>query len=242
MNGSILPLVEADDVKLAGGKGAALSRLIKAGFNVPPGFVVTTVAGKEATKEILDEFDKLGVELVAVRSSATTEDGARDAWAGQFDTFLNVKRQGLIEAIEKCRLSASSDRARSYAESRGLQTGAVAVVVQKMVRPTTAGVAFSIHPVTQAKDQLVIEVVIGLADQLVSGTITPDTYIIDKKSGVIIEKHLISQQILDDKDLKVLADTIKKVEADFHFPVDVEWAFAGDELFILQSRPITTLG
>lgn len=240
--GKILPLVEAKDTKLVGGKAKALGELIKAGFNVPAGFVITTKATADDFESILEEFDKLGTHNVAVRSSAVAEDGSNDAWAGQMDTFLNVKRDGLKDAVEKCWRSAGSARAKAYAEQKGLNAGKVAVIVQKMVPATVSGVSFSAHPVTSDKNQIVIEAVDGLAEKLVSGVVTPDTYVLDKKSHKIAEKHLVAAQILSDQKIVELAQAIVQIENHFNFPVDVEWSFAGDELFILQSRPVTTLG
>ena len=236
----ILPLAGAGDVKLAGGKGASLSRLIGAGFNVPAGFVITSnVAGGEA---ILGAFDKLGAEKVAVRSSAMAEDGSKDAWAGQLDTFLNVTRDKLLEKVSACFDSAESERAKAYASQKKISSGDVAVIVQAMVPSEISGVAFSAHPVTNNRGQVVIEAVKGLGESLVSGKVTPDTYIVNKSSGAILEKHLNATQILDEKQIDTLTESVRKIEDIFGFPVDVEWAFAEGKLFILQSRPITTLG
>ncbi len=241
----MIQLSEADEVKLAGGKGAALAKMIQAGFRVPDGFVITTAAeimDESLTDEILAAFDKLGAKKVAVRSSAIAEDGQKDAWAGQFDTFLNVKRDGLLEAIKKCRDSAGSERALAYAKNKGLESGGVAVVVQAMVPAEVAGVAFSVHPVTNNRNQMIIEAVEGLAESLVSGALTPDAYIIDKRSFKIVDSELTkSEPIITEAMLDKLASEISKIEGLYGFPVDVEWAFSKGQLFILQSRPITTL-
>jgi rifampicin phosphotransferase len=242
MEQTIVPLSKASDTKLVGGKAAALGRLIKAGLNAPPGFVITTLANNHKLDFVLDEFDKLGAEKVAVRSSATAEDGAKDAWAGQLDTFLNVKRSELLDKVAACFKSASSDRAKAYAEQKNINSGKVAVIVQKMVPAHISGVAFSVHPVTNDRQQMVIESVSGLGEKLVSGTVTPNTYVINK-TGAIVEKHLASQNSnLSDSQLQNLARELVKIEDLFGFPVDVEWAISSGQLFILQSRPITTLG
>ena len=140
----------------------------------------------------------------------------------------------------------------------------VAVLVQAMVPSEASGVAFSVHPVTQASDQMIIEAGLGLGEAVVSGEITPDTYIVSKPQGEIVEQHIAAQTKrlvrsqggssvwealepandqpkLSVEQIKELAATIVKIEQYFGFPVDVEWAYAGGKLYILQSRPITTI-
>lgn len=234
----VVTLKEARDNTAVGGKASSLSKLIKAGFNVPPGFVIT----KFNPQEILEEFDQLAVSLVAVRSSAAGEDGAKDAWAGQLDTFLNVTRENLLDKVGACFKSAGSARAKAYASQKGIQAGSMAVIVQKMVPADVSGVAFSVHPVTNDNTRLVIESVGGLGEKLVSGTITPSTYVISKKTRSVVEKYLVDNQDLRDEQVRKVTEAVINIEKMFGFPVDVEWAFAKNELFILQSRPITTLG
>ena len=243
----VVPLKQATDLKTVGGKARALNKLMDGGFNVPDGFVISTISfnnlSSELKTEILDNFDRLGAESVAVRSSAVAEDGAKDAWAGQFDSFLNVERDELPEAIEKCWASAESLRAKAYAKDRDLQSGNVAVIIQKMIPAQIAGVAFSVHPVLTGKNRMVIEAVRGLGEQLVSGVLTPDTYILDRQSFGVVDSELTKPTpIIGDLELVKLAKEIIKIEELFGFPVDVEWAIANGELYILQSRPITTLG
>lgn len=235
----VIPLGEAGKSKSVGGKAASLARLIGGGFRVPPGFVVYDELD---SSEILDAFDKLGAKFVAVRSSAASEDGAKDAWAGQLDTFLNVGREDLLDKIGACFDSAGSQRAQAYARQKNINAGQVAVIVQKMVPAEASGVAFSVHPVTNAKSKMVIESVKGLGEKLVSGQVTPNTYVIDKQTGKVAEKHSYNEKYgLADQQLKELVQAVAKIETLFGFPVDVEWTFADKELFILQSRPITTL-
>jgi len=246
MSKQVLWLKHAEEVSLVGGKALSLNRLLRAGFNVPKGFVITTASGSKMTEalreEVLKYFSDLNTPVVAVRSSAVSEDGKGDAWAGQFDTFLNVSSDELIEKIQECWVSAGSERARSYAEQKSISPGKVAVIIQQMVPGDVSGVAFSAHPVTNSHEQVVIEAAKGLGEKLVSGTITPDTYVLDKKSGQVIEEHLGQDRILNNQQLQLVAEAVKKIESVFGFPVDVEWTYAGDELYILQSRPITTLG
>ena len=263
----VLELDKTNDVKLAGGKGAALARLVSAGFIVPEGFVVTTMAfndmNQDLEKRILEAFDNLGAKYVAVRSSAAAEDGAKDAWAGQLDTFLNVTRQELIKKVGQCWQSAGSSRAKSYAEQKGLRAGNVAVVVQAMIQSDTSGIAFSVNPITKNPQEIVIEAGFGLNEPIVSGEITPDTYIVDKESSRIKQKHIAQQekqyslgndgknrwfptkkgdrQKLTDRQIKQVTQAAVKLESFFKYPIDSEWTFAGDMLYILQARPITTL-
>lgn len=237
-----IALSKAVDIRLVGGKAKALGELMRAGFNVPGGFVVTTAADGNL-KPALESFDKLGAERVAVRSSGVAEDGANDAWAGQMDSFLNVNKGELLDKIQACFESSKSDRARAYAKERKINAGKVAVIVQKMVPAQISGVAFSAHPVTGDLNQIIIEAVKGLGEKLVSGIATPDTYVVDKKNQTIIEKHLPGkEQSLPEARLQEISRMIIKIEELFGFPVDVEWAYSDGQLFILQSRPITTLG
>jgi pyruvate,water dikinase len=267
MSGLLLPLKEANDLKIVGGKAQSLCSLLHHGFKTPEGFVVTTFAfgnmSKELEQKILNAFDELKVENVAVRSSATTEDGKKDAWAGQLDTFLNVDRSELVEKTQRCWKAIDSDRAKSYAQAKNVQVGKIAVVVQPMINAEVAGIAFSAHPVTQNRDQIVIEAGLGLGESVVSGEITPDTYIVDKDSEKILEKHISNQskkivrsksgktewqgisdgnvQKLSDKKIIELTKIVVKLEELYGFAVDIEWLLKDSSLFIMQCRPITTL-
>lgn len=242
---AILPLGQIENTGLIGGKARALSQLIREGINVPPGFVITTAVFRRpdtALKAaIMAEFDQLKARKVAVRSSAVSEDGKDAAWAGQLDSVLNVNRAGLIAAVERCWKSADSPRARAYARQKGLAAGPAAVIVQKMIHGHVSGVAFSVHPVTQA-DQIIVEAVPGLAEALVSGNATPDSYLIDKMTGDYAHEDIRhGKPLLSADQLRELDGTIRKLEEYFKHPVDVEWTFLKGELYILQSRPITTL-
>jgi phosphoenolpyruvate synthase/pyruvate phosphate dikinase len=260
-------LSNASDISLVGGKAKSLGDLLRAGFTTQGGFVITTAAFKgmdnELEREILEAFDKLKVDYVAIRSSATSEDGKKDAWAGQLDTFLNINRGELIETIQKSWAAINSERAKSYAKAKNIKAGKMAVIVQPMLQSDIAGIAFSAHPVTQNKNQTVIEAGLGLGEAIVSGEVTPDTFIVDKKSGRILEKHISNQakkliqgksgksewqdvlegnkQKLSDEKTNELTQTVAELEKFYGFPVDVEWLIKDNTLFIMQSRPITTL-
>jgi len=171
------------DIAILGGKGASLVKMTKAGIPVPPFFIIP--AGALNKKEITAEFKKLKTKYVAVRSSATAEDSLSASWAGQLESYLNVTEKNLLESIEKCRASINSPRAVSYRAQKKLNKKkiSVAVVVQKMIKSKKAGIAFSVHPVTQDRNQLIIEAAHGLGEAVVGGKITPKTYIINKKNS-----------------------------------------------------------
>jgi phosphoenolpyruvate synthase/pyruvate phosphate dikinase len=221
---------------------------------------------KAIADEIAEAFGKLGAKYVAVRSSATAEDSKAAAWAGQLESYLNVIEVDLPESVKKCWASLFTPRAIFYRFEQGLHGKhiSVAVVIQKMVESEVSGVAFSVHPVTQDHDQLVIEAVFGLGEAIVQGIVTPDSFVIEKSGWGILDKNSSEQKKgmfrrgdenewfelsesdgkkpkLSDKEALELAKLITKIEGHYGFPVDVEWAREGGKFFITQSRPITTL-
>jgi len=264
----IISLDEAQDIKLVGGKAYVLGELLRAGFNIPAGFVVTTNSTTpfqtDLQVEIIEYFNNLNSHFVAVRSSAVSEDSCSATWAGQLDTYLNTRKNELSTNIKKCQNSINSIRARSYAKQKSLSKSLVAVIVQEMIQSDVSGVACSVHPVTNNCNDIVIEAGFGLGEAIVSGQITPDMYVIDKVSDQI-SKKLISYQTkklaqdqsmtttwqnldengklqkLTDAQIYELSHIIQKLETYLGYPVDVEWALRDDIFYILQSRPITTL-
>jgi pyruvate,water dikinase len=218
-------------------------------------------------KEILAEFKKLKTKWVAVRSSATAEDSKIASWAGELDTFLYIDEKNLIEHVKKCWSSLFTPRAIFYRFEKNLRKAkvSVAVVVQQMVDSEVSGVAFSVHPVTRDKNQMIIEAGYGLGEAIVSGAITPDAYVVHKKEGTILDINIAEQkkkivmkakggsdfkpvakaeqnkQKLTGKQIMELAEIVKKIEAHYKCPQDVEWAIVKNKFYILQSRPITTL-
>lgn len=265
-----LKQVRAGDVSLAGGKGVSLGEMTAAGFPVPPGFVVLTDAfelflnqnniaktaeldpGKDCKDMCVPEvveiavreaFERLGAERVAVRSSATAEDGANAAWAGQLDSYLDTTAENLLENLKKCWLSLLAPRAIAYSSKHDAgENISMGVVIQQMVPAQAAGVAFTAHPVTGDTARIIVEADSGLGEDLVSGRVTPDNYVIEKTNLQISKKTAAGDaQLLSDSEIKHLAHLIARIEAHFGFPVDVEWAKAGRDFFIVQSRPITAL-
>jgi phosphoenolpyruvate synthase/pyruvate phosphate dikinase len=221
----------------------------------------------DITEKIQKSFKNLNSKFVAVRSSATAEDSASAAWAGQLESYLNTTEGSLLENVKKCWASLFTPRAIFYRFEKDLhkQKISVAVVVQKMIESEKSGIAFSVHPVTQDRNQLVIEAGFGLGEAIVSGQITPDSYVVEKQPRRIIDKNVQTQsrglfraenggnewhdipkdqgekQVLSDEDILELSELILEIENHFGFPCDIEWACEKGKFYITQSRPITTL-
>lgn len=215
--------------------------------------------------EIKKEYKKIG-GFVAVRSSATAEDLPEASFAGQQSTFLNIRgEEEVVDAVKKCFASLFTARAIYYRTKNNFEHEKVliAVVVQKMVEAAKAGVLFTANPVTNDRDEMIIEGAYGLGESVVGGEITPDNFVIDKKNGAIKQKMINEQTwgyfrvdgetvkkdidygnecVLGDKELNILWQLAKKIEAHYNYPQDIEWAVGEDKkIYILQSRPITTL-
>lgn len=220
-----------------GGKAAPLARAMAAGLHVPPGFVVPPDASFDAAS-LREALASVGPGPYAVRSSAVDEDSAARSFAGQLETILDVAGHDVPRAIERCRGSARAMRVLRYAGS----PGAVAVIVQQMVRAEQAGVAFSADPRTGTRGVVVIEAVRGLGDRLVGGEVTPEQW----RVGAAIAERVTGVQtgeasVLDAELARRIAQLARELERLFGAPQDVEWAFARGELHVLQSRPITAL-
>jgi len=189
--------------------------------------------------------DGVGPPLLAVRSSGVTEDGAHASFAGLHDTELGLTAEEVVPAVLRCWASLWSDRAVAYRARRGLALdgGAMTVVVQALVPAQAAAVAFTRHPVTGRTDQVLITAVPGLGEAMVSGTVTPDTIVVDKAGGLIAEftpGDFGAGPALDDGVLADLVGLCLAVERAFGAPVDIEAAHAADGWYLLQARPITT--
>ena len=224
---------------------------------------------QDIKEEITKEFKKLKSQFVAVRSSATAEDSSSAAWAGQLDSFLNTTEKTLLANVQKCWASLFTPRAIFYRFEKGLHNSkiSVAVVIQKMIESEVSGIAFSVHPVTQDRNQMIIEAGYGLGEAVVSGQITPDSYVIEKNPRRIIDKNISRQergiyrklkeggnewqnipqdkgkkQKLSDEQIMELSELIIQIENHYNSPQDIEWALEKNKFYITQSRPITTLG
>ncbi|MCL4280426.1 MAG: phosphoenolpyruvate synthase, partial [Ignavibacteriaceae bacterium] len=160
------------------------------------GLIESREVPDDIAKEIMSDFEKLGAEFVAVRSSATAEDGAEHAWAGQLESFLNTDKNSLLDHVRKCWGSLFTPRAIFYRFEKDLSGTeiSVAVVVQKMIQSEVSGIAFSVHPITEDYNQLIIEAGYGLGEAIVSGSITPDSYVVEKGPLQIIDQNIAEQK------------------------------------------------
>ncbi|MFB6226186.1 MAG: PEP/pyruvate-binding domain-containing protein [Candidatus Paceibacteria bacterium] len=224
-------------------------------------------------QQVEERFEQLNCEYVAVRSSATEEDSDESAWAGQLNTFLNTNKETLCENIKKCWASLFTPRAIFYRFENDLHGKdiSVAVVVQKMIDSDVSGVAFSVHPVTEDENQVIIEACYGLGEAVVSGQITPDSYVVEKDPRNILDVNISTQkkalykkeeispnttepnewqnlseqkggqQVLTEQQVNELTEIILDIESHYGFPCDIEWCMEEGDFFIVQSRPITTL-
>lgn len=225
--------VKEADASQIGGKNANLAKLIQAGLPVPSGLAVGLNsfdnAGKlknDATESIKRYLDNS--KLYAVRSSALAEDAEGASWAGQFETFLDTTPDDVIAKVEECHSSAKA-RAHAYASEQADETKFdVAVVVQEMLKPDYAGVLFTKDPVS-GEDQLITEYIAGLGEDLVSGKADPTRIILNSDEDFDVPF-----------DTAQLAELAIKVEELFGVPQDIEWAWANNQIWLVQARPITT--
>ncbi|HEX9030051.1 MAG TPA: PEP/pyruvate-binding domain-containing protein, partial [Anaerolineales bacterium] len=231
----------------AGGKASSLARMTQAGFPVPAGFVIlagafdhgslpadaqTALAGQLAA---LRRDDPAG--SFAVRSSALSEDSARTSFAGEFETVLDAQTDGDIQAaIGRVLASARSERVQSYSQTLGVETDhSMAVVVQRMVHPEFSGVLFTADPISGSHIPLTGNYVRGLDEQLVSGEANAQDFQLIRPSG----KYRGPQEFR--KYARRMYRLATMLEKEFNTPLDIEWAVAGGQVFLLQARPVTTL-
>jgi len=229
-----------------GGKAAALAKLAIITDNIPEWFVVgTDGASEDEIATVLNKFDDS--TLFAVRSSATVEDGSDSSFAGQFESYLNVPKSSIVEHIAKVRQSAASERVKTYMHERGItDTVTPAVLIQRMVAADSAGVAFGANPVTGNTTECVISAVAGLGDKLVDGTVDGETYIVHRVPSATNCTQAIgttygSSHLLSPGQCQEIAALCKKTSHFFGHYQDIEWAYENGNLYLLQSRPITSL-
>lgn len=307
--------ITKDNVREAGGKGANLGEMIRAGLPVPNGFVVSSEAyfaflGRagirdkiasilegldvndnkalneaswkvkeailtakmpgEIARAIVSAYEQLSegkTVYVAVRSSATAEDLVAASFAGQQITYLNIAgSEQVVDAVQGVWASLFEPRAIFYRATHGfdhLEVG-IAVPVQKMIQSEKSGVMFTVDTVTNDPTKIEIEAGLGLGEAVVSGSIIPDRYLVDKETLEIIEKNIAKQtwkitmvegrnrrvdvppsegeaQKLTDGEIRKLAELGKKVEDHYRFPQDVEWAIEAGKIYLVQTRPVTTI-
>ena len=264
---------------VVGGKAASLSRLA-ASHTVPAGFAIAAMPARDgATSNGLADalssaYRRLGERCatdeppVAVRSSAVDEDGSDASFAGQHDTYLNIRGgDAVFDAVRRCVLSASSAEALAYRQQRGLPTDDVrmAVLVQQLVPSDVSAVVFSANPITGSRDEIMINANWGLGESIVGGTATPDMFVVQKGSMQITSRDIASKTCmtvmthngtaetdvphdlrsvpsLTEAEVAAIAELALSLERKNGHAVDVECAIARNTLYLLQCRPITTLG
>jgi pyruvate,water dikinase len=210
--------------------------------------IVSTPLPAPLAHAILDAHEALAHGgLVAVRSSAVSEDGLTASFAGQQESYLNVRGgDAVLNRVRECWASFFSPRALFYrAQKAVLADTRMAVVVQEMVQAEKSGVMFTVDPIRNRRECIVIEGAAGLGDAIVSGEITPDHYVVSRADGAVVESFVPDDQrgrVLSEHELDSLKTLGLRLEAFFGSPQDVEWCIRGGELLVLQSRPITTLG
>ncbi len=226
---------------------------------------------KDLSLEIMKAYLKIGSELkdplVAIRSSATAEDLPEASFAGQQETFLNIKGEvNVVNKVKGCFASLFEPRAIFYREQHGFDHFKVglAAIVQRMVQSDTSGVMFTIDPVTNQKNRILIEAIHGLGELIVQGAVTPDRYLVDKDSLKVLEKEIVEQKVqlikvgslnkrtkvpkkkqkiqkISLNQIRELAKLGKKIHQHYYFPHDIEWAVEKGKVYILQTRPVTTI-
>jgi len=236
----------------AGGKGGTLSRLYQNGYPVPDGFIIlpeafsgdeiNPAAWQQVKAQLADMRRANHRTAFAVRSSALSEDSAFASFAGEFETVLDVHTDEMVrEAIHTVRRSRDSDRVKAYTQAKGVETNQVdggheiAVVVQRLVRADISGVLFTADPVSGNRNEMIGNFVYGFGEELVSGEAEPYTFKLTRPKGAYE----------GNQELRAIARKLYKLalrlEKELDGPQDIEWALVDGELFLLQSRPITTL-
>jgi pyruvate,water dikinase len=265
----LVPLAEAEDESIFGGKAVSLGAAIRAGLPVPPGValswpLVARVAQAEADAAAIFDSAHIPDARLAARSSAVGEDSGGASFAGQHLTRLNVRRHGLADAVRAVWESAFTPSALSYRARQGVAAEPrVGVVVQMLVEPTAAGVLFTRNPLTGADERLV-EAAWGLGEAVVNGTVVPDRYRLSPAGGILeftpghkdvkiwygdgegtievpIADHLHAAAALSDDDVASLHALADRCRAIYGPDLDIEWAVADRRVYLLQCRPITTL-
>ncbi|MED4752229.1 PEP/pyruvate-binding domain-containing protein [Brevibacillus choshinensis] len=285
-----LQSADQEDILRVGTKAFQLAQLVKEKFRVPPGFIVTSNAlarfllenhleekvweatvPSEIERDIAAAFEQLKAETnesdlsVAVRSSSAAEDLQGASFAGQYESILNVKDfPHLMDSVKMCWSSLFSDRVKQYAQQKkiAVENYPMAVLIQRCIEADVSGVVFSMNPVTQNKEEIVINASYGLGEAIVSGIVTPDSFVVSKQLGNVRkelgckEMKMVYAQTgvkeaettmeeqdrfcLTDEQLLSLVNETKKLESFYQHPVDIEFAIKADHIYILQARPVTT--
>src|SRR5215211_3749545 len=244
----IVNLAEASaaDRALLGGKAATLAELSAAGFAVPPGIVVTAGALDEPDLDgqLQAAAERLGGDRFAVRSSGVAEDLPDASYAGLYESYLNVPAEQLGAAVRRCFAAAASQRVAAYHDRRGSVTRGMAVLIQVMVDPMAAGVAFTAHPVTGDRTQTVVTAVTGLGDLLVSGETTGEEWTMITDRDAAVTRHSVDgKPVVTSRQAQAVAQLAIRVADRFGGqPQDIEWAIDRQgRLWLLQARPMTAV-
>ena len=239
--------LEADRWADAGGKGGTLGRLYQAGYPVPDGFVILPQAFNgesiipeawDETVSLLDRMRKADGDIsFAVRSSALSEDSAQASFAGEFETLLDMKtNQDVWDALHQVRNSRLSERVQAYSQAKGLaEEQEIAVVVQRLVHAEISGVLFTADPIKGSRAQMLGNFVHGMGESLVSGEADAQEFSLLRPKGIYTGPDELQRYA------KRLYKLGKKLERELGVSQDIEWAVAGEKLYLLQSRPITTM-
>jgi pyruvate, water dikinase len=238
---TMVSLDEELDAAIVGEKAATLSQIKRWGYPVPKGWVLAPIDDPQVLTEFLQPSE---LSPLVVRSSAIGEDSEHASAAGQYQTVLNVTSpQALQLAIAQVQASYNHPSAVQYRRDRGLNETAMAVLIQQQVQSVYSGVAFSRDPITQQGDAIIIETLPGSPTQVVSGKVTPEQYrafVVETENSYSIQ--LEGQGRVPQGLIKQVAYLASRLEKRYHgTPQDIEWSYDGQTLWVLQSRPITTL-
>lgn len=237
----IITLEEELDSEVVGAKSATLSQIKRWGYSVPKGWVL---APADDPTQLIEFLQPSPLSPFVVRSSAIGEDSQQASAAGQYETILNVtSKEELRQAIAKVKASYNHPSAVEYRRHRSAKEAAMGVLIQQQVQSVFSGVAFSRDPISQQGEAVVIEAVSGSPTQIVSGKVTPEQYQVviagdDKLSCLQFDGTGKIPQAL----IKQVAYLARRLERRYlGIPQDIEWSYDGQNLWVLQSRPITTL-
>lgn len=248
-----------------GGKASNLNFLSKQGFNVPPGYVIysdeileTTALSEDSVEQIDNKQEKVDLQSIwdnlkkeygakatfAVRSSANVEDGSHHSFAGQFVSYLNVQGyEEFVKAVDACINSKDSDTVVSYCQQKGIDVAKVAVnvVVQVYIHADYAGVCFSVNPLTGKDTEMTIESVKGSGEKLVQGEVNPAAYCINWYDETVTTTQSNPEHNLSETLLDKLSEVCLKIQQGYGSPQDIEWVVKDNVVFIVQSRPLTSI-
>ncbi len=233
--------------KVAGGKGSMLAKMFQVGYLIPEGFLVLPTAFqnnelRRSVQNIIIDYlqairKKHQSSLFAVRSSALSEDSAQASFAGEFETILNVQTDDeIFDAIDQVYRSTESDRVKTYSFVHGIDSShQIAIVIQLMIKAEISGVLFTADPITGSQSQMIGNYVYGLGEQLVSGETNAHSFTLKRPKGTYSGSPALQ------KFASTLYKRAIQLEKEENFPQDLEWAVSNGKLYLLQTRPITTL-